>query len=245
MLGLTGSMSDTDQRHRVVVMGPGKVGKTCILKRFLFNSYAEDYKETVEDLYCRDYSVRGACIKVDLLDTAGNLAFPAMRRLSISTAHAFVLVYSITSQASFEEIKKIWAQIKEERCNYQEIPCVIVGAMTDLENSRQVEKFDTLNWVYNESFPGGFVEVSAKDDENVEDIFRLLLDQSRGGARYTGPLSHRRRSANSLDESEPVKEEWDSDAKSFNRSRSLVRRGSKGPKVRKARRHDKNDCRVS
>ena len=57
-------MSDTDQRHRVVVMGPGKVGKTCILKRFLFNTYTEDYKETVEDLYCRDYNVRGTCMKV-------------------------------------------------------------------------------------------------------------------------------------------------------------------------------------
>ena len=70
----------------------------------------------------------------------------------------------------------------------------------------QVEKFDTLNWIYNEGFPGGFVEVSAKEDENVEDIFRLLLDQQRGGARYTGPLALqlRRRSANSLDESEPV-----------------------------------------
>ncbi|KAK7507759.1 hypothetical protein BaRGS_00000724 [Batillaria attramentaria] len=238
-------MSDTDQRHRVVVMGPGKVGKTCILKRFLFNTYSEDYKETVEDLYCRDYNVRGSCIKVDLLDTAGNLEFPAMRRLSITTAHGFVLVYSITSQRSFEEMKKLWTQIKEERSNYQEIPCVIVGSMTDLENSRQVEKFDTLNWIYSEGFPGGFVEVSAKEDENVEDIFRLLLDQSRGGARYMGPLSLRRRSANSLDEGEPEKsEEWDSDAKNFNRSRSLVRRGSK-PKVKRARRHDKNDCRVS
>lgn len=183
--------------------------------------------------------------QVDLLDTAGNLAFPAMRRLSITTAHAFILVYSITSQQSFEEMKKLWTQIKEERSNYQELPCVIVGSMTDLENSRQVEKFDTLNWIYDEGFSGAFVEVSAKEDENVEDIFRLLLDQSRGGARYMGPLSMRRRSANSLDESEPEKwEEWDHDAKNFNRSRSLVRRGSK-PKVKRARRHDKNDCRVS
>lgn len=57
-------MADTDQRHRVVVLGTGKVGKTCILRRFLFNTYNEDYKETVEDLYCRDYNVRGSCMKV-------------------------------------------------------------------------------------------------------------------------------------------------------------------------------------
>ncbi|BFZ02767.1 hypothetical protein BsWGS_05806 [Bradybaena similaris] len=242
-------MADTDQRTRVVFMGAGRVGKTAILKRFLFNTFSDEYKETVEDLYVRDYNVRGSLIKVDFFDTAGNLTFPAMRRLSISTAHAFVLVYSITSLETFEEVKKLWTQIQEERSNYQELPCVIVGTMMDLENSRQVEKFDTLNWIYSNGFTGGFVEVSAKEDENIEDIFRLLLDQSRGEGGHIGPLSHalssRRRSANSLEESVPEKsEEWDSDAKNFNRSRSLVRRGSK-PKVKRTHRRGKHDCRVS
>ncbi|KAH9498924.1 GTP-binding protein Rhes [Bulinus truncatus] len=242
-------MADADQRNRVVFLGAGRVGKTAILKRFLFNTFNEEYKETVEDLYARDYNLRGSLIKVDFLDTAGNLTFPAMRRLSITTAHAFVLVYSITQADSFEEVKKLWTQIQEERARYQELPCVIVGTMMDLENTRQVEKFDTLNWIYSNGFAGGFVEVSAKDDENIEDIFRLLLDQSRGEGRHVGPLSHvlttRRRSANSLDESEAEKsEEWDSDAKNFNRSRSLVRRGSK-PKVKRTHRRGKHECRMS
>ncbi|BFZ17223.1 hypothetical protein BsWGS_20262 [Bradybaena similaris] len=112
-------MADTDQRNRVVFLGAGRVGKTAILKRFLFNTFTSDYKETVEDLFVRDYNIRGTLIKVDFLDTAGNLTFPAMRRLSITTAHAFVLVYAITSQESFEEVKKLWAQIQEERTKYQ------------------------------------------------------------------------------------------------------------------------------
>ncbi|KAK3784692.1 hypothetical protein RRG08_032148 [Elysia crispata] len=242
-------MADTDHRNRIVFLGAGRVGKTAILKRFLFNTFGPDYKETVEDLYARDYNIRGTLIKIDLLDTAGNLTFPAMRRLSITTAHAFVLVYSITSAESFTEVTKLWTQIQEERPNWKTLPCVIVGTMMDLENARQVEKFDTLNWIYSNNFPGAFVEVSAKEDENVEDIFRLLLSQSRGEGRHAGPLSHvlstRRRSANSLDESEPEKsEEWDSDAKNFNRSRSLVRRGSK-PKMKRTHKRGKNDCRLS
>lgn len=112
-------MADTDQRNRVVFLGAGRVGKTAILKRFLFNTFQEEYKETVEDLYARDYNIRGSLIKVDFLDTAGNLTFPAMRRLSITTAHAFVLVYSITLAESFEEVKKLWAQIQEERASYR------------------------------------------------------------------------------------------------------------------------------
>lgn len=112
-------MSDSDQRNRIVLLGAGCVGKTAILRRFLFNTFQEGYKETVEDLFARDYNIRGSLIKVDFLDTAGNLTFPAMRRLSISTAHAFVLVYSITNAESFEEVKRLWAQVQEERINFQ------------------------------------------------------------------------------------------------------------------------------
>ncbi|GFO33102.1 GTP-binding protein di-ras2 [Plakobranchus ocellatus] len=115
------TMADTDHRNRVVFLGAGRVGKTAILKRFLFNTFVPEYKETVEDLYARDYNIRGTLIKVDLLDTAGNLTFPAMRRLSITTAHAFVLVYSITSAESFTEVTRLWTQIQEERPNWKPV----------------------------------------------------------------------------------------------------------------------------
>ena len=95
---------------------------------------------------------------MDLLDTAGNIAFPAMRRLSITTAHGFVLVFSITSQASFLDVQKLWTQIKEERSNYQDIPCVLVGAMTDLENSRQV-RVALEGWVGGNCWVSGFLGV--------------------------------------------------------------------------------------
>jgi len=66
-------------------------------------------------------------VKVDILDTAGHLEFPAMRRLSISTAHAFLLVYSIDDRGSFDEVRRLWEQIKEERTGYSQLPCVIAG----------------------------------------------------------------------------------------------------------------------
>ena len=50
-----------------------------------------------------------------------------MRRLSISTAHAFLLVYSIDDRASFDEVRRLWEQIKEERTGYNELPCVVAG----------------------------------------------------------------------------------------------------------------------
>ncbi len=67
-------------RLRLVVMGDSFVGKSCIVRRFLFGSYSPKYAATVEDLFSRDFDLAGATLKVDILDTAGDAQFPAMRR---------------------------------------------------------------------------------------------------------------------------------------------------------------------
>ncbi|XP_063447493.1 ras-related protein Rap-2a-like [Mytilus trossulus] len=241
-------MVDVDQRNRVVFLGAGGVGKSSVLQRFLFGTYNEKYKETIEDLFAKEYDICGTHLKVDFLDTAGNIAFPAMRRLSIVNAHGFVLVYSITNEKTFEEVKQLWEQIKEARENYQEIPCVIVGNHLDEENNRQVERFDALNWAYNEDLGGGFIEVSAKDDTGISDIFKLLLGQVKTPrAKHTERFMLRRMSVHSLEcpepETTPPEEIQAEDKSKFSRSRSLIRRGSK-PKMKRSSR-SKGDCAVS
>jgi GTPase SAR1 family protein len=57
--------------------------------------------------------------QVDFLDTAGDLSFPAMRRLSITNAQAFVLVYSINDPNSFEIVKSVFEEIREVRQDFQ------------------------------------------------------------------------------------------------------------------------------
>ena len=244
-------MSDAEQRNRVVVLGAGGVGKSSILKRFLFNQFSEEYHETVEDLYCKDYVAHGAEIKVDFLDTAGNLEFPAMRRLSISTAHAFVLVYSITNEETYKEVKRLWEQIKEVRSNYEDIPCVIVGNKLDQEDNRQVEKFDALNWVYTDNNCAAFVEVSAKSDECIVDVFKLLMEKAKNPrARVNDPFLPRKLSEHSLDSDLSSTDkngatDVSQNASKFGRSRSLRRRGSK-PKMRKTARVSRHhDCVIS
>ena len=48
---------------------------------------------------------------LQITDTTGSHQFPAMQRLSISKGHAFILVYSITSRQSLEELKPIYQQV--------------------------------------------------------------------------------------------------------------------------------------
>ncbi|RWS06292.1 GTP-binding protein Di-Ras2-like protein, partial [Dinothrombium tinctorium] len=56
---------------------------------------------------------------VDFLDTAGDLQFPAMRRLSITNAQAFLLVYAIDDLDSFTTIKQCFEEIREVKSDYQ------------------------------------------------------------------------------------------------------------------------------
>lgn len=57
--------------------------------------------------------------QVDILDTSGDQQFPAMRRLSIATAHAFLLVYTTTAASSFLSVKNCFEEIREQRTDYQ------------------------------------------------------------------------------------------------------------------------------
>uniref|UniRef100_T1IYA3 Small monomeric GTPase n=1 Tax=Strigamia maritima TaxID=126957 RepID=T1IYA3_STRMM len=124
---------DTDQRIRLVVLGGGGVGKTAIIKRFLFKTFEEKYRSTVEDLYYREYDIGSVTIKVDILDTAGDLQFPAMRRLSIATAGAFLLVYSLTCPASFDILKQCFQEIRDNRSDFDRVPIVVVGNKAEVD----------------------------------------------------------------------------------------------------------------
>lgn len=52
------------ERIRLVILGGAGVGKSCIVKRFLFKTYSDKYRATVEDLYNREYDIGGVTLKV-------------------------------------------------------------------------------------------------------------------------------------------------------------------------------------
>ncbi|ESO06619.1 hypothetical protein HELRODRAFT_124648, partial [Helobdella robusta] len=167
-------MTDEEQRHRLVVLGSGRVGKTCLLQCLLNNKFIEAYRPTVEDLHCKTFVYNGGVISVDILDTAGNLEFPAMRRLSISTAQAFLLVFVLGNKESFEEVKNLWNQIQEQKSNINDLPRVIAANKCDLatESYRLIAMEEPLEWARQYGLSDALVEVSAKTGENVKTLFR-------------------------------------------------------------------------
>lgn len=90
--------------------------------------------------------------QVDFLDTSGSMQFPAMRRLSITTGNAFLVVYALDDPNSFEQLKLCVAEIREARPDdFQEVPIVFAGNKCDLpREERKVTKEQVSNYVYYE-----------------------------------------------------------------------------------------------
>lgn len=172
--------SATDRRqkqYRIVFMGAAKVGKSSIVSQFLFDKFENRYRATVEDLYRGEYEVDGVDLTLDILDTSGAYEFPAMRKLSISSGDAFVLVFSVDDESSFEEVKKLRQLIIDEK-NKENIPIVIVGNKIDLVDKERAVMKETAETIAMLDWRTAYIESSAKDNDNIVQIFKELLYQT-------------------------------------------------------------------
>lgn len=63
-------MGEVSYHVRLVILGGGGVGKTAIVKRFLFNTYCEKYRPTVEDLFFKEFNLGTLLLKVSLIPSS-------------------------------------------------------------------------------------------------------------------------------------------------------------------------------
>ncbi|XP_068901311.1 ras-related protein Rap-1 isoform X3 [Tenebrio molitor] len=178
-------------RHKIVVMGAAKVGKSSIITQFLYGTFSSKYKRTVEEMHHGDFNVSGVHLTLDILDTAGSYEFPAMRALSISSADAFILVYDVTDSSTFEEARTLRDQIHETKAT-SNVPIVVVGNKIDLAGNREVDTATTES-VITVDWENGFVEASAKENINVTKVFKELLAQAKVKYNLSPALRRRRR----------------------------------------------------
>jgi GTPase KRas protein len=94
------------------------------------------------DSYRKQCVIDDEVALLDVLDTAGQEEYSAMREQYMRTGEGFLLVYSITSRQSFEEIMTFQQQILRVK-DKDYFPIIVVGNKCDLEGERQVSKQGT------------------------------------------------------------------------------------------------------
>ena len=185
-------MMNNKSRCRIVVMGAAGVGKSAIISQFLYDSFRQEYNKTIEELHQGEYDFNGLKLTLDILDTAGAYSFPAMRQLAISTSDAFVLVYSVNDESSFDAVTQLREQILVEKCR-SDVPIVIVANKVDVGDDRRTIDRITAESIVCVEWGNGYVEASAKDNFNIVGIFKEILRQSNVHYALSPAVRRRRR----------------------------------------------------
>ncbi|KAI0068657.1 hypothetical protein BV25DRAFT_23127 [Artomyces pyxidatus] len=165
---------DILKKRKIAVLGSRSVGKSSLVVQFIENHFVESYYPTIESTFSKSVNYKGVEYDCDIIDTAGQDEYSILNTKHAIGIHGFVLVYSVTSRNSFDMVQIVYDKIINF-CGIKEIPCVIVGAKTDLQprGTRQVASNEGEELAKQNH--AAWVETSAKNNVNVAKVFELCL----------------------------------------------------------------------
>ncbi|CAG9943602.1 unnamed protein product [Clonostachys rosea f. rosea IK726] len=192
--------------YKLVVLGDGGVGKTALTIQLCLQHFVETYDPTIEDSYRKQVVIDGQPCMLEVLDTAGQEEYTALRDQWIRDGEGFVLVYSISSRSSFGRIKRFHHQIQRVKESVassptypgspmatsnsnQPVPIMLVGNKSDRVTEREVSTQE--GHALARELGCEFVEASAKNCINVEkafyDVVRILRRQRQSSSPHARP----------------------------------------------------------
>uniref|UniRef100_A0A8C1DD89 small monomeric GTPase n=1 Tax=Cyprinus carpio carpio TaxID=630221 RepID=A0A8C1DD89_CYPCA len=144
--------------YKLVVVGAGGVGKSALTIQLIQNHFVDEYDPTIEDSYRKQVVIDGETCLLDILDTAGQEEYSAMRDQYMRTGEGFLCVFAINNTKSFEDIHQYREQIKRVK-DSDDVPMVLVGNKCDLP-ARTVDTRQAQELARSYGIP--FIETSAK-----------------------------------------------------------------------------------
>ncbi|GIX68689.1 transforming protein RhoA [Caerostris darwini] len=160
-------------RKKLVIVGDGACGKTCLLIVFSKNQFPEVYIPTVFENYVADIEVDGKLVELALWDTAGQEDYDRLRPLSYRDTDVILMCFSINNPDSLENIPDKWNPEVQHFC--PSVPAILVGNKKDTRTSN-----DHRHVTYEEGYEMaqkigayGYAECSAKTQEGVRDLFEM------------------------------------------------------------------------
>uniref|UniRef100_A0A673ZNA6 Ras homolog family member Ca n=1 Tax=Salmo trutta TaxID=8032 RepID=A0A673ZNA6_SALTR len=125
-------------RKKLVIVGDGACGKTCLLIVFSKDQFPEVYVPTVFENYIADIEVDGKQVELALWDTAGQEDYDRLRPLSYPDTDVILMCFSIDSPDSLENIPEKWTPEVKHFC--PNVPIILVGNKKDLRNDEHTRR---------------------------------------------------------------------------------------------------------
>jgi len=157
------------------MIGGGGVGKSAISIQFVQQHFVEYYDPTIEDSYRKQVAVDEDVALIEVLDTAGQQEYSAMREQWIRFGEGFFIVYSISSRHSFDkELPQLITQLERVRDSpVTGLSLILFGNKSDLSDQREVGREQGEDMA--KKLGGGFFEGSAKDYINLDQAYFELV----------------------------------------------------------------------
>uniref|UniRef100_A0A7S4P7G3 Uncharacterized protein n=1 Tax=Paramoeba aestuarina TaxID=180227 RepID=A0A7S4P7G3_9EUKA len=164
--------SEYDYLFKLLLIGDSGVGKSCLLLRFADDTYTESYISTIGvDFKIRTIELEGKVIKLQIWDTAGQERFRTITSSYYRGAHGIIVVYDISDQVTFNNVKQWLQEIDRYAC--ENVNKLLVGNKCDVEK-RDVSVETGKQFAASLPVPIPFIETSAKNSTNVESAFLTM-----------------------------------------------------------------------
>lgn len=181
-------MNVDNRTIKIVMVGDPGVGKSSIIVKFVQNIFFEKYEPTIEDAYRKRIEIENINYDVEILDTTGVEQFTAIRDLYIRCSDGIIIVFSITSRSSLNNLDNIYNQILDI-CG--DIPIVFCANKCDLKKMTVISsaRLDKISKKYDTVL----FKTSAKFGENIDEVFIEILHKIIEKKRIMRKLKKRKK----------------------------------------------------
>ena len=165
---------DYDYLFKLLIIGDAGVGKSCLLLRYVDNTYTESYISTIGvDFKIRTIEINTKRIKLQIWDTAGQERFRTITSSYYRGVHGIIVAYDTTDAQSFHNVNHWLHEI--ERYTSGNVVRVIAGTKSDLVSKRDVSTDDAREFA--DSIGLKLIETSAKNNTNVDILFETVASE--------------------------------------------------------------------
>ena len=162
---------------KVIILGETGVGKTSIINRFINDEFNPDNDiETLGSTFFRKSIKRQNTVyKLQIWDSIGQEKYHSITRLFIKGSNIVLLVYSIDSRESFEELNH-WLNTLKDILDKNKYILGIVASNSDLVNEEIVSRKEGEEFA--KKTGGIFRAVSSKENnKSVNLLFDIVIDE--------------------------------------------------------------------
>nr|CCA15884.1 Chloride Channel (ClC) Family putative [Albugo laibachii Nc14] len=192
IISMVHSSSKYDLLIKLLLIGDSGVGKSCVLLRYSDDSFTTSFITTIGiDFKVKTIDVNGKRVKLQIWDTAGQERFRTITTAYYRGAMGILMVYDVTDDHSFQNIRNWMTQIKQNAST--NVNKILIGNKCDVDPSERAVTTEQGQELADE-FGIEFFETSAKSNINIDAAFHAIAvdiqkrlaesDQGRLDKRY-------------------------------------------------------------